>query len=187
MSSKTWKLQLQNWIMIATSCFIQTRKIFVSCFIFLKIDLKVKSNWLTDYLFVQQVTDWNVIALSVKWALFIDWILLNYHSLGNFRDLITLQNYPRDNFNRNKLKQEEWDADVVFPKKWREIMDRVIRYVDFISQKFGHSPLPLEHYKFYDSSRVQTEIKDSRFKPDPQVRLILLTITKLNLFCLCQK
>ena len=67
------------------------------------------------------------------------------------------------------MLQEEWDADVVFPKKWRETIDRAIRYVDFIGHKIGHPPLPVQYYRFYNNSGVPVIPRNNRPQPDAPV------------------
>ena len=74
------------------------------------------------------------------------------------------------------MTQEKWDVDVVFPEKWRKTIDRAIRYVDFISRKVGHPPLPLKYYNLYNSPGVRKILQNNRSKLDVPVLLFLSTI-----------
>lgn len=62
------------------------------------------------------------------------------------------QKYPPKKFHRKNRFDEELDENAIFPERMRHVLDRAIRYVDYLTQQTGNRGLPLDSYSYYNQS-----------------------------------
>lgn len=63
------------------------------------------------------------------------------------------QKYPQKKFHRKIPFSEERDEKkTVFPEQIRPIVDRAIRYVNYLSRRTGNPAVPLDNYSYYNHS-----------------------------------
>ncbi|XP_046655773.1 WSC domain-containing protein 1-like [Daphnia pulicaria] len=68
------------------------------------------------------------------------------------RRLDCIEKYPPKKFHRKNRLGEELDEKAIFPERMRHVLDRAIRYVDYLTQQTGNRGLPLDNYSYYNQS-----------------------------------
>ncbi|XP_057378355.1 sialate:O-sulfotransferase 1-like [Daphnia carinata] len=82
------------------------------------------------------------------------------------RRLDCIQKHPLKKFHRKSRIEGQWDTNRVFPDQIRPLLDRAIRYVDYLTQKTGNGAIPLNRYSNYNKSSwkgpLPTRVADSQ-------------------------